>query len=127
MSLVLIDGENFEVGIVNIIRKARISKNDLGTTLDGKQHYQALGTYYDYEVTFNSKKMNVAEYDRLYDVLTAPVNKHSVTMPFGQTTLTFDASLSIGSDSLVTSFNNFKKWGSLKVTIESLEPQRVAQ
>lgn len=125
MSLFKLDGVEYD-GVVQVIRKARILKNNLGQTLDGKQHYQALGTYYDYEVTLNTKKMNISAYDSFYESLTAPVNEHTVTLPYGQGDITFAASVSIGSDSIVQNFSSFRRWSSLKVTIESLEPQRLA-
>ena len=44
----VIDGETFDVGISKLDRKTRIEKEKIGTTLDGKEHYEIIGTYIDY-------------------------------------------------------------------------------
>ena len=126
MSLITIDGINFDVGIVKITRKARIDKKELGTTLDGKMHYQGLGTYYDYTVTFNTKKCNVEEYDALYEVLTSPQAEHTVTLPYGQESITGTYSITASNDSIVSNFTSFRRWSSLQVTFEALTYNRVA-
>ena len=122
-----INNEVFDVGVVEILRKASIERKSLGTTLDGVKHYKTLGTYYDYEITINTKKMNVSEYDRLYGIVTAPVDYYMVTIPFAQSEKTFKASVSTNSDKMLQSFSNFRKWGSLKILIEALEPERVSE
>ncbi len=122
--MITIDGTIFNVGIVKITRKASISKENLGTTLDERKHYDVRGTYYDYDVLFNTKAMNISEYDRLYEVITAPVEFHTVTLPYGQSTITFIAHTKASSDSIVFSYTGKRKWGGFTVTFESLEPQR---
>lgn len=107
--MVIIDNESFDVGIVKIDRKATIEKESLGQTQDGTTHFNTIGTRYDFDVTFATRKMNVAEYDRLYEVLTSPVDTHEVTMPYGQTTITFNASISAANDSMICNFNNFRR------------------
>lgn len=107
--MITIDGQTFEVGIVKIDRKATIEKEALGQTQDGTTHYNTRGTRYDYEVTFATRKMNIEEYDRLYEVLTDPVDTHEVTMPYGQSTITFNASITGASDSIICNYNNFRR------------------
>lgn len=124
--MITIDGTNYDVGIVKITRKASQKLENLGTTMDLRKHYDVRGTYYDYEVEFATRQLNLTAYDNLYEVLTAPQESHEVTLPYGQTTLTFDARVSVASDTLVKSFTDFKKWGSIKVTFEALTPQKEA-
>ncbi|MBQ8298667.1 MAG: hypothetical protein IJX99_02185 [Clostridia bacterium] len=122
--MIIIDGQTFDVGITKITRKASQSAESLGTTLDGKKHYDVKGTYYDYDVTFNTRAMNVVAYDRLYELITEPVEHHTVTIPYGQSTITFLARTKVGNDTLKFNYTNAKKWGGFTVTFESLEPQR---
>lgn len=124
--MIIIDNTTYNVGVVKVTRKASMKQEFLGTTLDLKKHYDVEGTYYDYEVTFDATKLNVAEYDNLYETLTAPQESHLVTLPYGQTTITFYAKVSVASDSVINSFRNFRKWGSVKVTFEALDPQKEA-
>lgn len=124
--MITIDGVNYSVGIIKITRKASQKIENIGITLDLRKHYDIQGTYYDYEVELATQHMNVAEYDRLYEILTTPVESHMVVLPYGQSTLNFEARISVASDSLVKNFSTFKKWGTLKVTFEALEPQKEA-
>lgn len=124
--MITIDGVNYSVGIIKITRKASQKIENIGITLDLRKHYDIQGTYYDYEVELATQHMNVAEYDRLYEILTTPVESHMVILPYGQSTLNFEARISVASDSLVKNFSTFKKWGTLKVTFEALEPQKEA-
>ena len=122
--MITIDNNNYDVGVIKITRKASHRVENIGTTMDLKKHYDIRGTYYDYEIELATSHMNVADYDNLYQDLTAPVGIHNITVPYGQTTMTFEARVSVANDSLIKSFNNFKKWGSLKITCEALSPQR---
>lgn len=124
--MITIDGTNYDVGIVKITRKASQKLENLGTTMDLRKHYDVRGTYYDYDVEFATKHMNLTAYDNLYEALTTPQESHEVTLPYGQSTITFDARISVASDVLINSFTNFKKWGSIKVTFEALTPQKEA-
>lgn len=124
--MITIDNNSYDVGIIKITRKATQDIDKLGTTMDLRKHYDIKGTYYDYEVELATYKMQLAEYDNLYEVLTTPQESHIVTLPYGQTTLTFEARVSVASDSLIKSFTALKKWSSLKVTFEALTPQKEA-
>lgn len=124
-NLFKINDNTFDVGVVKITRKPKIDRTELGTTLDGVKHYKTNGTYYDYEITLNTRHMNVAEYDRLYEILTAPVDSYMVTVPYGQSEKSFKAIISAGNDNILQNFSTLRKWGSLKITIEALEPERV--
>lgn len=126
MSMV-IDGETFNVGIIKVTRTARVETKELGTTLDGRIHRAALGTYFDYKVNISTKRCNVAEYDRLYEVLTDPIAEHEVTLPYGQDSITFIASISISNDSIISDYSNFRRWSDLQITFQSLEMQKVAE
>lgn len=122
--MITIDNRKFDIGITKITRKASQLAESLGTTLDGRKHYDVKGTYYDYDVVFNTRAMKVSDYDELYELVTAPVEAHTVTLPFGQSTITFLAKTKAGKDELIFNYTNTKKWGGFTVTFESLEPQR---
>lgn len=124
--MITIDNNSYDVGIIKITRRATQDIDKLGTTMDLRKHYDIKGTYYDYEVELATYKMQLADYDNLYEVLTTPQESHIVTLPYGQSTLTFEARVSVASDSLIKSFTAFKKWSSLKVTFEALTPQKEA-
>lgn len=124
--MITIDNNSYNVGIKKITRKASQKIENLGTTLNLRKHYDIKGTYYDYEVEIATQHMNVTDYDNLYEVLTNPQESHIVTMPYGQNSITFEARVSVASDVLVKSYTTFKKWGTLKITLEALTPQKEA-
>ena len=124
--MITIDGTDYDVGVISVTRKVSQKVENLGTTMDLKKHYDVQGTYYDYEVEFYTRKMNVAQYDLLYDALTTPVESHVVTLPYAQTTITINARTSVANDKLLSYFSTKRKWGSLKVTFEALEPEKEA-
>lgn len=124
--MIQIDNNSYDVGVVKITRKASQKIESLGTTMDLRKHYDVKGTYYDYEVELATKHMNVTDYDNLYEAITTPQESHTVTLPYGQTTLTFEARISVASDNLIQSFSTFKKWGSIRITFEALTPQKEA-
>lgn len=124
--MITIDNNNYDVGVIKITRKASQRIENLGVTMDLRKHYDIKGTYYDYEVEFGTRNMSLNDYDNLYEALTTPQESHIVTVPYGQSTLTFECRVSVASDTLIKSFSNFKKWGTLKVTFEALTPQKEA-
>lgn len=112
--MITIDNNSYDVGVIRITRKASMKTESLGTTLDLKKHYDVQGTYYDYEVEVATSHLNVAEYDSLYEVLTTPQESHTVTLPYGQSTITFEARVSVASDRIIQSFVGMKKWRNIK-------------
>ena len=124
--MITIDDVTYKVGIIKFTRTASQELESLGTTLDLRKHYDVKGTYYDYEVELATNNLDVGTYDELYEVLTNPQESHVVTMPYGQSSITFEARVSVASDSLVKNYNIFKKWGSIKVKFEALTPQKEA-
>lgn len=124
MSLVTIDNSTFDVGIIRIERTAQMKQESLGTTMDLRKHYDVQGTYYDYDVEFYTRRMNVNDYDALYELVTTPQESHVVTLPFGQSTITFEAKTSVATDSIISKNSQKTMWGSLKIKFEALTPQR---
>lgn len=83
-----------------------------------------IGTYYNYSIQIETSRLDVDAYDRLYEVLTAPVNSHILVVPYGQTTLRFNAYVSNAEDSIRTIDNGKNFWGGLSINFIAMEPQR---
>lgn len=126
MSLVTIDSTTYDVGVIRITRKASQNVESLGTTLDLRKHYNVKGTYYDYEVEFYPRKMNRIDYDSLYEVLTDPTEYHTVTLPYAQTNITFQARITTTQDVLLNRYGTKTMWGGITVNFEALTPQKEA-
>lgn len=54
-----------------------------GTMLTGRQTRDVLGTGYSYSMAIEPDPSDPESYDTLYEVLSAPVASHMVTLPYG--------------------------------------------
>lgn len=65
------------------------------------------------------------EYDALYEVISAPVNRHALVFPYGQSVLRFDAYIANGEDDLAHIYQDgLQKWDHLSVHFVAMKPQR---
>lgn len=76
----IIDGEEFRVGVLTIKRKGDILDKTANRTEDGDLHREVIGTYYNFTITIRPGN-DVELYDRLFWVLTEPVAYHMVQLP----------------------------------------------
>lgn len=126
MAVIKVDGYEFDVGIISIQRKARVlDGNNTGNTLSGRMIRDIIGTYYDYTVSFGTSKLSAVAYDALYELLTAPIESHSITVPYGQSTKTFNAYITEASDTLKSMSGSVNTWGSLSLDFTAMEPMRM--
>ena len=125
--IITIDGATFDVGVASIKRRARIEDGpNKGTSKRGDWIRDVYGTYYDYILTFDtSAGLTRADYDTLYQVLTAPVEFHTLVVPYGQSTLTFYAGITGAEDNVIL-MDDGTVWGNLSITFRAKAPQRLA-
>lgn len=75
-----IDGTAYPVHVVDCQRKADALDLQAYRTEDGVLHRKIIGVYMNYSVTVGIE-YDKTLYDSLFDVLSAPVNSHSIMMP----------------------------------------------
>ncbi len=120
-----IDGAAFAVGVVSLKRSAEVSEGDNGgTMLSGVRKRDLLGVYYHYTLELAADTLTQGDYDTLYDILTAPQDSHSITMPYGQDSITFDAAVDSVSDELLFANGTEQLWGNLSITFTAMRPYR---
>ena len=126
--IVTIDGTSFDVGVVYIKRKARIQDGpNEGESKRGDWIRDVYGTFYDYILAFDtSAGLTRADYDTLYDILTAPVEFHTLMVPYGQSTLSFEAGINGAEDNVIL-MGDGTVWGNLSITFRAKKPQRLAE
>lgn len=96
-----------------------------GRTMDGAMQRDLIGTYYNYRMEFDTSASALEEYDALYEVLSAPVKSHTITVPYGQEVLTFEAYVANGDDDLTRIYQDeSRKWENLAVNFVAMSPQR---
>lgn len=123
-----IDGKGFSgVGVESLKRSFRIPDGtNAGDMISGDYERDLVGTYYDYDLVITTSDLAVNEYDALFEALSAPVNSHTVEMPYGMTSITFEAMIEGGDDELIP-MDDGTWWGNLNVTIRAKKPQRLAE
>ena len=124
--VVTIDGASFDVGVEYIKRQARIQDgHNAGNSKRGDWIRDVYGTYHDYILAFDtSAGLSRADYDTLYSILTAPVEFHTLVVPYGQSTLTFAAGITGAEDNVIL-MDDGTVWGNLSITFRAKSPQRV--
>lgn len=121
-----VDGVNYDnIHITSLQRNAEVLDGPNATrTTSGSMVRDILGTFYNYSVEVDSDEASVAEYDALYEVLSAPEDCHVIVMPYGQTTLTFQAYVTKVADEIIHINDVEQRWGSMSFQFIAMRPQR---
>ena len=122
---IILDGVTYpHIHFVSIQRSFSILDGEnAGRLMSGDMERDIIGTYYNYAVEVDSDDASPAEYDSFYEAITAPVDSHEIVVPYAQTTLTFQAYVTQGTDDLATMANN-NRWQSLSFNFIAMSPQR---
>ena len=125
--VVTIDGTSFDVGVEYIKRQARIEDGpNAGNSKRGDWIRDVYGTFYDYILAFDtSSGLSREDYDTMYGILTAPVEFHTLVVPDGQSTLSFEAGITGAEDNVIL-MDDGTVWGNLSITFRAKSPQRLA-
>lgn len=124
---VILDGVTYNLRVTyeTLRRSFRIEDGDnAGNMLSGYYQRDVIGTYYDYEMTVEADPNDPATYDRFYEAISAPVNSHEITLPYGQGTITYNAMVTEGEDYYRGSVGGKKRWGMLRVLFTAIEVKR---
>ena len=92
--------------------------------LNGEESRDVLGTYYDHTMYIEPDPRYYDDYDAFYLAISAPVDYHMLTMPHGQSSITYKAKIISGSHKLRGTFAGRKIYYGLQVTFQPLGPQR---
>ena len=106
-------------------RSFRIEDGDnAGKMLSGLYKRDLQGTYYDYVMEVEPDPAAPQDYDSFFDAISAPVPNHSITLPYGQTTITYDAMVTEGEDLYRGNLARRNRWGGLQVQFTAQKPQK---
>lgn len=99
------------------------TKNSGRTVADGRMHRDIIGTYYNYELRLDIRDDEI--YDTLYELLSSPTDYHTITVPYGQSEITFDAYITGGEDTLERMFDNRNQWSGLTLKFVRMNARRL--
>ena len=127
MSPFTLDGVSYNVFVPEdgIKRSGQVLDGDNAKrSQNGHMIRDIIGTYYNYTIDLDTSQTDVEEYDKLYEVLTAPVDYHTLKVPYGQETLTFKAYVTGAEDTLRSMAGGVNLWHGLSINFIAMKPQR---
>lgn len=121
-----IDGVEYpHIHITSIKRSFSVLDGEnAGRLMTGKMERDIIGTYYNYSCEVDPYDATPDEYDRFYEVISAPQDSHVIVVPYGQSTYTFEAYVANGDDELLDMFDESNRWGALTFNFVAMEPAR---
>lgn len=125
MSKLILDGREFDVDVRSIKRKFQVMDGSKATrTLNGNMIRDIIGTFYNYTMEIETEGLSREEYDALYEALSAPVESHRVSVPYGQDTWEGDFYVTAGEDDVKAQDSSGRTWSGLSVEFVALSPSR---
>ena len=108
----VIDSQTFpNVRIMSITRNFSVlDGKEAERTMAGDMVRDIIGTYYNYTAKFRCKLEHETEYNNLYWLLSAPVDYHTISLPFANKTITQKMYVTGGSDNLKRFKTDGENW-----------------
>jgi hypothetical protein len=123
---IVIDGTTYpHIHFLSIKRSFSVLDGEnAGRVMTGAMERDVIGTFYNYAVEIDADDATPAEYDNFYEVISSPQDSHTIVVPYAQTTLTFDAYVTNGTDDLEYMMPIQNRWGNLSFNFIAMSPQR---
>ena len=124
------DGTTYRVRIVydTLVRSFELLEGvNAGEMLSGRHERDLLGTGYTYQMQVEPDPRYPTDYDSFFEAISAPVDSHTIIMPYGQTNITYEAMVESGQDTYRGIVGGRTKWRGLTVQYRYIEPQRVPE
>lgn len=123
---ILMDGIRYNVRckFACLGRSFRLTEGvNAGDMLSGRHERDLVGTYYDYSLSVEPDPRDREAYDAFFEAVSAPVDSHTITLPYAQGTITFEAMVSDGEDTYRGRAGG-QRWSGLTVYFTAIKPQR---
>lgn len=121
---VIIDGITYNVPVISLKRKAEFLDKYAERTEDGVLHRELIGVYFNYQLQFG-RGDDPAEYARLWQKLSEPIEFHTVTVPDEDGDIIFSAYFSNVGDEVIKANGTRRFWKNLTVNFIAQSPARV--
>ena len=123
------DGTTYRVRIVynTLVRAFSLLEGaNAGDMLSMRHERDLIGTGYTYEMAIEPEPEYQSDYDAFFDAISDPVDSHVITVPYGQTTITYEAMIESGTDTYKGVLSTVNQWGGLVVRFRYIAPQKEA-
>ena len=123
---ITMDGKEYKnIHVVSIKRSFQVLDGEnAGRVMTGEMDRDVIGTFYNFACEIDASRANRAEYDEFWEAISAPVNSHTLSLPYAQGMMDFNAYVTNGSDALWSMDEDANEWGDLSFNFISMEPQR---
>lgn len=119
-----LDGFKWDVSC-KIKRKAEMTASEIsGLLLDKSYFNDVIGTYMTYEVAIEVPVWAAARYAELYELLTAPVGWHTMTLPYNDSEINITGRIQVVSDIYVGVRGGKKRWRETTFTVIANHPSK---
>ena len=119
-----IDGIGYKIDVLSVKRTADFLDKYAERTENGDLERELIGVYFNYKLQLGPG-VDRAEYARLWDKLTEPVEFHEVTVPDEDGDYTFTAYFSNVADELLRKVAERNYWKNLTVNFIAKKPARI--
>ena len=122
--MLYIDGIGYKIDVLSVKRTADFLDKYAERTENGDLERELIGVYSNYKLQLGPG-VDRAEYARLWDKLTEPVEFHEVTVPDEDGDYTFTAYFSNVADELLRKVAERNYWKNLTVNFIAKKPARI--
>ena len=100
-----------------------------GRVQTGDMVRDIIGTYYNYTLEIGQDPQYPKDYDDLYEVVSNPVDFHTIIVPYAQGIYQFNAYVTDGEDTLnfISSNKDFYSWSGLSLNFVAMSPKKLPQ
>ena len=125
--MINLDGTEYRVYVIHpsrVLSFEIVEGNNSGQSLSFREIRDIGGTRYNYTMKVQPDPARPEDFDALFMAISAPVEYHMVSMPFGQGTIEFEAVVRSGS---ITDYGyqaGYRRWKDMEINMEAIEPQR---
>ena len=128
MEIITMDGVAYRLGTVYLSRRRTftlIEGKNRGDSLAERRIRDLRGTGYSYSMRIEPDPAHQEDYDAFFEAISAPVDCHTITLPYGQGTITYEAAISDGSDIDKGIIGGLRRYTGLTVNFAYMQPQRL--
>lgn len=122
--MLYIDGSGYKIDVLSVKRTADFLDKYAERTENGDLERELIGVYFNYKLQLGPG-VDRAEYARMWDKLTEPVEFHEVTVPDEDGDYTFTAYFSNVADELLRKVAEKNYWKNLTVNFIAKKPARI--